>query len=267
MNPILLTTPNITLTEKDCDCACADVPSFVSHENTKKGLFVENKENYLVNLSDNYRLLFNPYAPNGLSVTNKEGWQRYQSFAEKPQILEQPFDHQLAAQNLLVPLNSDVSFVSNSSPILSAWLHITNTCNLACAYCYIRKSSEKMTEEIGLKAIQNLVNTAKTKDFKILKLKYAGGEPTLDFKLVQKLHCYAIELCKENNLELQAVLLSNGTLINEQWTTWLIENQIKLMLSIDGINEIHDLQRPTKNKTSSFVALKKDCKISYYREE
>jgi uncharacterized protein len=34
----------------------------------------------------------------------------------------------------------------NKGDVLTAWLHVTNGCNLRCPYCYVTKSAEKMDE-------------------------------------------------------------------------------------------------------------------------
>ena len=38
--------------------------------------------------------------------------------------------------------------------MLTAWLHVTNACNLRCPYCYVNKSAEGMDEPIGRAAVE-----------------------------------------------------------------------------------------------------------------
>ncbi|MCA9930740.1 MAG: SPASM domain-containing protein, partial [Anaerolineales bacterium] len=75
-------------------------------------------------------------------------------------------------------------------------------------------------------------------------LKYAGGEATLHFKLVRQLHDYAFALSAQTGLALKEVVLSNGVYLRPEDAAWLAENSVKLMISLDGIGELHDRLRP-----------------------
>jgi uncharacterized protein len=138
------------------------------------------------------------------------------------------------------------------SEVLTAWLHVTNACNLDCPYCYLDKNGEPMTEETGRAAVDAVFKSAVDHGFKGVKLKYAGGEASLNHKLVLLLHDYAAGLAKQHGLKLYATLLSNGTALPK----WLIQSlkarDIKVMVSLDGIGEMHDAVRPTKAGLPSF---------------
>jgi len=43
---------------------------------------------------------------------------------------------------------------------LTAWLHVTNDCNLRCPYCYVSKSRDEMTEGVGLAAVERVIASA-----------------------------------------------------------------------------------------------------------
>ena len=94
--------------------------------------------------------------------------------------------------------------------VLTAWLHVTNGCNLRCPYCYVHKSAEAMDEPVGRAAVEAVMKSAVAHGFPAVKLKYAGGEASLNHRLVISLHAYARELAAESGLELYATLLSNG---------------------------------------------------------
>lgn len=138
------------------------------------------------------------------------------------------------------------------SEILTAWLHVTNDCNLDCPYCYLNKTAEPMSEETGRAAIEAMIKSAIAHGFKGVKMKYAGGEASLNYKLVILLHDYATDLAKAHGLKLYATLLSNGTAL----PAWLIRDlksrDIRVMVSLDGINDTHNAVRPTKTGRPSF---------------
>jgi uncharacterized protein len=128
---------------------------------------------------------------------------------------------------------------------LTAWLHVTNKCNLLCPYCYIRKSADSMTEDTGRQSVDALVRSATKHGFRALRLKYAGGEASLNAEVLRHLHDHAIALCAGAGLELSAVLLSNGVALSAALVDYLTTNGIRVMISLDGLGAAHDAQRPT----------------------
>ncbi len=84
--------------------------------------------------------------------------------------------------------------------VLTAWLHVTNACNLRCPYCYVHKSAEGMDETVGRAAVQAVINSAVAHGFPAVKLKYAGGEASLNHRLMISLHGQARALAAEHGL-------------------------------------------------------------------
>lgn len=110
-----------------------------------------------------------------------------------------------------------------------------------------------MPEIVGKCAVSKLVAIASTHGYKTLKLKYAGGEPTLNFPLVQRLHTMAAHLTAAAGLGLQAVLLSNGVNLTQEMLAFLSESGIKLMISLDGGALAHANQRACSDGKNSYA--------------
>ncbi|NJO15907.1 MAG: radical SAM protein [Thioploca sp.] len=140
---------------------------------------------------------------------------------------------------------------SSMSKTLSAWLHITDKCNLRCDYCYLPHVHANMPVEIGYAAIQATVRSALIHHYPQIKLKYAGGEPLLNFSLITELHCYAQYLTKQHGLTLEGVVLSNATLLNSEMLAQLQALDLRLMISLDGLGIAHDQQRSYANGCGS----------------
>lgn len=247
--PIILTDTQIFYED---DCACPSTESVKAPVQSFTNRLYRQAENiYEDALPQNFRLAFSPYAPQGPSALNIPAWERWQNFCQ-PQPLTQPTDHILAQQNLILPQDVPIQTPRPIPETLTVWMHVTNACNLDCPYCYVRKSSESMNETIGLNSVEKIFSTALKQKFKGVKLKYAGGEAILYFRLIKRLSERAHELSKESNLELQQVILSNGTRIRGEEVAWMLENGVKLMISLDGIEQTHDRMRPYRNGKGSF---------------
>src|SRR5262249_1368079 len=135
----------------------------------------------------------------------------------------------------------------SGSSTLSAWLHITNACNLRCHYCYVSKSSDHMGQDVSQRAVDAVIRSAVRHGYGRVHLKYAGGEAALQWSQVIATHDYAMQLAQEHNLSLFAGILSNGTIMTQRMIEQLKERHIGVMISLDGIGEAHDRQRPYVN--------------------
>ena len=237
--------------EGDCDCACSDAPFTIATHTQTQTSFTSLADAYTLPLDEGFYLAFGTFAPAGPSVLNATAWERYQAFAKQPQPLTKAIDRDLARQNLLVPEGQTPQISPMPPEQLTAWLHVTNACNLECPYCYVRKSSDRMTLETGLNALETLFSVADRQNFSRVKLKYAGGESTLHFSLVRQLHDRALELARKYDLALKETVLSNGVAVTPAMMDWLEATGARLAISLDGLGAVHDRQRPMKGSGAS----------------
>lgn len=145
---------------------------------------------------------------------------------------------------LLVPAGAEPCVPPETPTTLNAWLHVTNACNLNCTYCYVARSDEAMAPEVGHQAVDAVLRSAVGHGFSGVRLKYAGGEPSLNFSLVTGLHTYARARAEELGLMLEGVILSNGVELSDRLLRVLLAQNIGLAVSLDGLDERHNAQRP-----------------------
>jgi len=207
---------------------------------------------YRAPLPGDHTLVFSPSGPTGVVVLNQPARTTLDSFT-RPRPLSGATAIQLAALGLLVPASNPQPPIPNlQSHTLTAWLHITNACNLRCAYCYLRKTNEAMDEVTGRAAVEAVFRSAVRHGFRAVKLKYAGGEPTLNFPLIRLLHHYAQTLAEHTGLELRETVLSNGVALTDSMLDFIRDAGMRLMLSLDGVGDTHDAQRTFANGKGSF---------------
>jgi uncharacterized protein len=185
------------------------------------------------------------------------GFQQPQTLRAGVQHVSQSADALAAARRLvqlglLHTADAQQRAPQSADHTLTAWLHITNACNLRCGYCYVQKSSQAMDEKVGRQAVDAVFRSAVAHGFQQVKLKYAGGEATLNFSFILALHDYAQTLASQHSLELDGVVLSNGVNLTDDMIEALCSRQIRLMISLDGIGEYHDRQRHFMNGRGTF---------------
>ena len=251
--PPQLLTSETAFHESDCDCACSNAPFTIAAINSAETRFSTLPDTYTHPLRQGFHLAFSPFAPAGPSVLNPAAWRRYQAFTQAAQPLTEAIDQKLAQQHLLTPIGRLPQIHPTPPDQLTAWLHVTNACNLDCPYCYVRKSSAHMSLNTGLDAVETLFTVAQRQGLPQIKLKYAGGEATLHFSLIQKLHDRAVKLAQQSGLRLSEVVLSNGVALTPAMLDWFETAQARLMISLDGLGAVHDHQRPHKSGGASFA--------------
>ena len=169
---------------------------------------------------------------------------------------------QMLLAGLIVTKKYEPPTFIETNNTLTAWLHITDRCNLRCLYCYLPHHLKDMSAEVGYQAIEVAFRSAINHNFSKVKLKYAGGEPILRLSLLLSLHQFAKGLAQKYGLELEGVVLSNGTLLTSDVAEQLQTAGLKLMISLDGLGKDHDIQRPYAGGKNSFDDVIQGIKVA-----
>ena len=255
------------LLDGDCACPVATTPGAVSAapQQFHAGTWQQAPATFRRDLVDDWSLLFNLNGNGTVAVLNPAAQQFFDSFIIAqcpPAVQENSLDGSawqvaftaLATAGLLQPVNVQREAPPpNTLSTLSAWLHLTNQCNLRCTYCYLDKNHERMSPAIGTAAVEAIFRAARLHGFQAVSLKYAGGEAALNFSVLRLIHEEALQRAAADGILLQATLLSNGTVLSPRLLDYLYRHGIGLMVSLDGIGTVHDQQRPTIGAQGSFA--------------
>lgn len=226
--------------------------------------WMRGKEITEMRLDPRHWLLFNPVGNGGVVVLNEPALSIFAGFRHPVTIAAArtaagrdaaafaDVCNRLAALGMIHPAGEAPRPQFAPSKVLTAWLHVTNACNLRCPYCYISKSNDGMTEPVWRSSIAAVMRSARSNGFEAVKLKYAGGEASLRSRHLLAMHDYAKGLAAEHGVNLQATLLSNGVSLPPALVRLLKEEQIRVMISLDGVGDQHDVQRPFASGRPSF---------------
>lgn len=139
---------------------------------------------------------------------------------------------------------------------------IAQDCNLRCKYCFGDGGSfghrAVMTEEIGCAAVDFLIKNSGIR--KHCEIDFFGGEPLINFRTVKAVTEYVREREKDTGKLFKLTLTTNGVLLDEKISAWLNENNISVVLSLDGRKEIHDAMRPDISGRGSYDRVVKNFK-------
>ncbi|MDT8391531.1 MAG: radical SAM protein [Lentisphaeria bacterium] len=130
-------------------------------------------------------------------------------------------------------------------------LALTHDCNLNCSYCYAgAKRREAMTRTTAWQALDFAFSFQAPK----LQLGFFGGEPLLEWPLLQACAERAEALAEKAGTQLRTTVTTNGTLLTEDRVAWLHKHAFYPAISLDGNRAMHDATRPFCTGKSSFDA-------------
>lgn len=153
----------------------------------------------------------------------------------------------------------------SASKVINATIQVTDSCNLACTYCYqINKKKHIMDSETGKEFIDMLLlGTKGVKEYlgqiDGLILEFIGGEPFLAIDLIEELTDYLIDKMIELNHpfldKYRISICSNGVLYFDPKVQAYIKkhfNHLSFNISIDGNKELHDACRIFPDGSGSY---------------
>lgn len=128
----------------------------------------------------------------------------------------------------------------------------TPFCNLDCRYCYLpyRSNTRRITHET-LGRIFKLVLPSQFVDNEITIIWHAGEPLVLPISFYQE----AFKLQRKWNmrgLQIVNAFQTNGTLITREWCDFFKRHNIRLGISLDGPEHIHDALRKSRTGRGSF---------------
>lgn len=134
---------------------------------------------------------------------------------------------------------------------LSLTIAPTLQCNFQCVYCYESPSIGIMDENIQ----DALLVFIKEKIMNInnLNIIWYGGEPMIARDVVYSLSEKIISLCKENDVQYSASIVSNGSLIQDDDIQMFKRYQIEsVQLTLDGPRDTHNVRRAEKKGKNTY---------------
>lgn len=141
-------------------------------------------------------------------------------------------------------------------------LQVTQDCNFRCTYCiYSEKRNERqrnhskkvMAWETAKRAVDFFWEH--TIDSESVNIGFYGGEPLLQSGLVNKIMEYAKERFAGKILTFG--MTCNGSLLTEENVCFLEENNVSLLVSLDGPKRIQDQNRVFADGTGTFDVVMK----------
>lgn len=164
--------------------------------------------------------------------------------------------HQLVDDKKLFTPMLEVPLTFSQKPLVkSVCLHVAHDCNLRCGYCFAGTGDfghdrGMMSKEVAEQAIEFIIKNSGPRINS--EIDFFGGEPLMNMDTVRHAVAYVRRRETETGKKFKLTLTTNGVLLNDEITQYLNENNISLVLSLDGRRQVHDNMRPFANGKGSY---------------
>lgn len=135
-------------------------------------------------------------------------------------------------------------------------------CNSNCSYCQVSKKDLcDISFDLSKKTAKKIIERIFESPSQNIKIEFQGGEPLLNFEIVK----YIIEKSEWTNIfkkkNLEFVICTNLTLIDEKMLKWLKGHKVYISTSIDGPKELHNINRPLHDAENSYDLVTEKIKL------
>lgn len=142
---------------------------------------------------------------------------------------------------------------TGESVLKALCLHLAHWCNLGCRYCFAGQgrfggTGEMMPAAVGRAAIDFLI--ARSGRRQQVEVDFFGGEPLLNFPVLEEVVEYGRRQGEQAGKKCNFTLTTNALLLTGEMGDYLEQNDISVILSIDGRPAVHNAMR-----TNSYSAV------------
>lgn len=117
-------------------------------------------------------------------------------------------------------------------------------CNHKCLYCHASVVPENRSDlDMTLETARKTVDFIFSSPNKALVIEFQGGEPLINWPVIEFVTRYARERNKKEDRNLFIALVSNFSMMDEEKFKFLVDNQVSVCTSLDGPEALHNKNR------------------------
>jgi uncharacterized protein len=136
----------------------------------------------------------------------------------------------------------------------STGLHIfvvSLRCEHSCPYCQVsRQSGDKKRYDMSLETAERGIEMAFRSPSSAIKIEFQGGEPLLNFGLIEEVVHRAEQRNREERRNLGFVIATNLALLTDEMLEFCARHDINISTSLDGPADLHNKNRPRPGRNS-----------------
>lgn len=208
-----------------------------------------------VSLDDNRYVLTNEVGEY-LTVTRPQ----LEQFVRKTVPSHSDFYHNLKSKHFLIDDDSNVAVdllalkYRTKAQRISQFtaLHlfvVTLRCDYTCQYCQVsRQTDDKLAYDMSQETADKALEFVFRSPSPAIKIEFQGGEPLLNFPLIQYVVDQAKRINANHSKDVQFVITTNLSLLTDEILSFCLAHDICISTSLDGSQDLHNLNRPRSGK-------------------
>jgi uncharacterized protein len=146
-------------------------------------------------------------------------------------------------------------------PISLVIIQANTLCNLNCTYCYLPGRSKNSQMHAGLVEAIATELAASNLCLPHITVVWHAGEPTLVDPAFYEQAFATFERILGHKVRVTHSFQTNATLLNERWCDLFLAHGVRVGVSIDGPQFLHDLHRRNWSRRGSFDAAVRGLKL------
>jgi uncharacterized protein len=126
---------------------------------------------------------------------------------------------------------------------------VTLRCDYTCKYCQVSRQTEDLVSfDMSPETAEAAVEMVFRSPSQAIKIEFQGGEPLLNFPRIQQIVRIAENRNKAEKRDLQFVVATNLSPLNDEILDFADEHDILFSTSLDGPADLHNANRPRPGK-------------------
>lgn len=208
---------------------------------------LDEARHVLTNLVGEYHVLAKPAAYDFLNHRLSQDTEEYRALKSKHFLLDD--DSDVAIDLLALKTRTKLERLSNFTG-----LHlfvVTLRCEHSCPYCQVsRQNDDKMQFDMSEETANRALDLVFRSPSPNIKIEFQGGEPMLNFPMIQ----YVVEEALKRNVgaekDLDFVIATNLAVVTDEILLFCRKHDIHISTSLDGPADIHNRNRPRPGRDS-----------------
>lgn len=128
---------------------------------------------------------------------------------------------------------------------------VTLRCEHSCPYCQVsRQSDDKLSFDMSEDTADRALALAFRSPSAAIKIEFQGGEPLLNFPMIQYIVRKGEALNQAARKDLQFVIATNLALISDEILDFCRDHKVQISTSLDGPADLHNKNRPRAGRDS-----------------
>lgn len=124
-------------------------------------------------------------------------------------------------------------------------------CEHSCPYCQVsRQSSNKAAFDMSAETADLALDSAFQSPSRYIKIEFQGGEPLLNFELIEEVVPKAKARNEHHGKDLAFVIATNLALLDDRHLDFCRRHDIYISTSLDGPADLHNKNRPRPGRNS-----------------